>query len=781
MATKKEREEQESIAKSQVETIKEENLGLVNRLRLMLQIRQAKKEEVNLGKELKDLGRKGVIEANKYSRVTEEIKKLEKELVDAKKLGNRDTIKFTKEALDTENKRQAQLKRTSGGALKAMQDEAKKKKESLSTEKKLVADINAERAKGNKLGRVGVAVTDLFRTKESKQKQIDIARARAGGGANIPPGAGGGGGAAAGGGGGGKGAAGVVGGLAGLGVIGLLVAGIAKLSAPFKALGALAKTNLTAPLAQASGLVNGGTGGGYGVGGGAISGGGATSILGGLQSIASQIPFIGGLLGGLIGAFKAVADLVLGLDQGITNFARNLGISKDQAKGIKEEFRAVAKASDSIVVNETRLMESQAEITKALGIRSRFSNDILENNIKLKEIAGIELETRKALIQTSIIQGKSATDLTKNVLAQTKAFEFETGVAFEFRDILGQASKQAGVLGLIFASNEKKLTNMVMRTKAMGFELKQLDGLADSFLDFESSITKEMEAQVLTGKDLNLTKAREAALNNDLVGLAKEITSQVGNSQQFLKLNRIQQEAIAGAVGMTRDSLADVLRQQEYYKKLGVDNIKSAQAELKLLKEKGLTQEEISKRIGEDAYNYITQTSTAERLSELMNKIKNVFIEFVEKSGILDFITNPQKIEVFIKGMIDRLAGAVNMIGNIIAGILDTVADIAGLFSSERGANLRGLASQVRSGSQAFASGLGTVSSTLGGALAPSIGDATVAGARSAAPESYIPGPVAPTAATGDQTTTIYLMMDGEVVAKQVAVKAGVTPQFLKF
>ena len=305
----------------------------------------------------------------------------------------------------------------------------------------------------------------------------------------------------------------------------------------------------------------------------------------------------------------------------------------------------------------------------------------------------------------------------------------------------------------------------------MGFELKQLDGLADSFLDFESSITKEMEAQVLTGRDLNLTKAREAALNNDLVTLAKEITSQVGNSEQFLKLNRIQQEAIAGAVGMTRDGLADVLRQQEYYKRLGVDNLKNAQAELKLLKEKGLTQEQISAKIGEDAYNYITQTSTAERLAELMNKIKTVFIEFVEKSGILDFITNPQKIEGFVKGLIDRLAGAVSMIGNIIAGILETVADIAGFFNEERGANLRGLASQVRTGSEAFAGGIRTVSANIGGVAAPSIGAAIQAGTGTAAQPEPVYGPVAP-AKAGENTIVVYTVIDGEVVAKSVKVNA---------
>ncbi len=33
----------------------------------------------------------------------------------------------------------------------------------------------------------------------------------------------------------------------------------------------------------------------------------------------------------------------------------------------------------------------------------------------------------------------------------------------------------------------------------------------------------ELEAELLTGKDLNLEKAREAALNNDIATLSKEI------------------------------------------------------------------------------------------------------------------------------------------------------------------------------------------------------------------------------------------------------------------
>jgi len=724
-----------TVDPADVQRLDEMSLKWTNLLRLKLEIKKADKEQQNIYKEITKLQGQEADNARKYLKNVKGIENLEKNIQRARAKGNQAGARNSQNLINQLKTEQQQLAKTAGGALRAQEVTAAKQKANLQAQRDLSKAINKERAQGNKLGTAGVKIQDLFRTKEQRQRQIDIARARAGGGANIPPGGGATTtGAAGAGGGGGKGAA--VGILGALGIAGLVAgikAGLDKISAPFKALGGLVKSSLTAPLAQASNLVSGGIGGGMGIGGGGISGTGATSLLGGFQDIISKIPIIGGLLGGLVGILKGVVDLVLGVDQGLTNFARNVGISKDRAKGVKEEFRAIAKTSDNIVVNETRLMESQAELTKALGVRSQFTGDILQNNIKLKEIAGLELETRKALAQTSITTGRNAEKLTKSILAQSKAFEFETGVAFEFRDVLNQASKQAGVLGLTFTKYPEKLTKSLMVTKAMGFEMKQLDGLANSFLDFEGSISKEMEAQVLTGKELNLNRAREAALNNDLVTLAKEINTQVGSTDEYLRMNRIQQEAIAESVGMTRDGLADVLKQQDYYRKLGATNLKQAQEELRILKQRGLTQAEISKKIGEDAYNYITQTSTAERLTETMNRIKTIFVEFIEKSGILDFITNPQKIQGFVTGLINRLAGAVQLIGDIIASVLDLIGNVAGFFGGNAN-KFKGLASSVRAGTAGFAGGLRGAAGTIGGMnldeAAPSIGNTVEQGSK---------------------------------------------------
>ena len=76
---------------------------------------------------------------------------------------------------------------------------------------------------------------------------------------------------------------------------------------------------------------------------------------------------------------------------------------------------------------------------------------------------------------------------------------------------------------------------------------------------------------MLLGRDINLEKARLAALNGDQATLAKELRKEAGTFSDFTKMNVIQQEALAKAVGMQSDDLADILFKQEVQGKSAKD------------------------------------------------------------------------------------------------------------------------------------------------------------------------------------------------------------------
>jgi hypothetical protein len=297
--------------------------------------------------------------------------------------------------------------------------------------------------------------------------------------------------------------------------------------------------------------------------------------------------------------------------------------------------------------------------------------------IKLNDIAGLDAESQKSIVESSIISGKSAQSTVKSVLAQVQGLKQATGIQFKNQQILKETANLSGYLGLSFAKYPAQLTKSLVTVKAMGLELKQVDAMADSFLDFESSISKEFEAQLLTGKDINLTKAREAFLNNDLATAAQEITTQVGDANSFLKLNRIQAESLASAFGMSRDQMGDMLKKQELLAKLGAKDTDNAQEQLKIGLAKYGNQKALNEAIGEEAYNSLVTASTQEKMSAYIEKIKQSIVDFIEKSGFIEkvekfmnYISKPENLNGFLGLIRDSISSFIKVMGEIIGDVL---------------------------------------------------------------------------------------------------------------
>ena len=539
-----------------------------------------------------------------------------------------------------------------------------------------------------------------------------------------------------------------------------MIAGVNAAKGPAKELGNQIQAGLTSSLAGAANLL---TGEDYGMGGGKANASGATSILGGFSSLIKQIPFVGGLLGGLVDIFKGLVDAVLGVDQANFRVARSMNISVDAAREMRKEFKGIADASGNLIMNDARLFQSYVEIGSQLGINKKLSNDIYDNDVKLRDVLGLEAQSRKLIADQAIITGRNAKELTQSAIGTVASFNKLVGTSFKWSSILSEASKLGGLLGLTLTKFPEKIYNAVAATKALGFDLKQLDSTAGSFLDFEGSISKEMEAQVLTGKDLNLTAAREAALNNDNVTLAKEITKNVGSANDYLKMNRIQQEGIAAAVGMTRDSLADVLKNQAIYTRAGVTDEKGLVARLDLLQKQKKTQEEISAVLGKDGYALATQLSTAEILTEMMEKIKIAVVEFVKNTGLFDFLTKPEKINAFITGLTDKLGGFIKWIGNAIATLLEGIGSFVHIFSSSTGDQLMAIAAQARGGGAELGSSIQAIGANLGGTIGNSISGTKEAGAQKQNTQQTAAAPTQHyVAAPQPMTANVYL--DGQQI-----------------
>lgn len=104
--------------------------------------------------------------------------------------------------------------------------------------------------------------------------------------------------------------------------------------------------------------------------------------------------------------------------------------------------------------------------------------------------------------------------------------------------------------------------------RKLGLNMASVSKMSESLLSFEESINAQMEAQVLTGKNINTDKARQMALAGDLDGMQREITKQVGTAAEFDKMNVVQRQALAAAFGVSVQDLSKMVANQDKLNKM---------------------------------------------------------------------------------------------------------------------------------------------------------------------------------------------------------------------
>ena len=259
-----------------------------------------------------------------------------------------------------------------------------------------------------------------------------------------------------------------------------------------------------------------------------------------------------------------MVKLLKEFDQEVVEIQRNFAVTKSEAIAINEELALSAIQAGTLGVNLESVTKAVGTLNASLGgTRNLFTKDIRNDVAFLQERLKLSDDAAAGLAKTAFITGKAVSEVREEQESVFKAVESSTGVALNFTQTLEEANKIGGALRLNMDSLPGGIVEAVAQAKSLGLELNQIKDIQSSILDFESSIANELEAELLTGKELNLERARTAALNNDIVGLTQEIASQFGSVEEFQRLNYIQQEAFAKAVGMSSDDLAEVLKTQE--------------------------------------------------------------------------------------------------------------------------------------------------------------------------------------------------------------------------
>ena len=170
---------------------------------------------------------------------------------------------------------------------------------------------------------------------------------------------------------------------------------------------------------------------------------------------------------------------------------------------------------------------------------------------------------------TSGLSGEQAERLTEG------AFQLAAANRVNPSAVLRDMAASSETFAMFSEDGGDNLAKAAVQARALGLSLDTTAKIAEGLLDFESSITKEVEASVLIGRQLNFQKARELALNNDIEGAISSVVKQLGSEAEFNKLNSIQRKAIADSIGVSVADMAKMVANQEKSDMLAGETAKS--------------------------------------------------------------------------------------------------------------------------------------------------------------------------------------------------------------
>lgn len=358
-------------------------------------------------------------------------------------------------------------------------------------------------------------------------------------------------------------------------------------------------------------------------------------------------------------AMYAMVDAMLEGSDNINDLQKNLGLSYETSKGLQHELALTALNTGDILVTSQELGKSFTELASQTGIISDFGGDTLVTMTMLTQQLGLGVKEASQLAFLARIQGENTEQVLENTVDTVNSINKQNGMAISAKEVFNDISTASKSIVVSLGMSPQILAEAATEARALGLNLEQIDKIAGSILDFESSISAELEAELLLGQEINLEKARLAALNNDMATLTKEIGENEAVINSFATGNRIQQEAAASALGMQRDELADMVYNQEILK-LGAEGFRDA--------------------YGEQAYQSMLAQSASEKFEQSVTKIKGIigdigaiFAPIVDGfAKLVGYIASSKVGLVAMAGIFTTLAAL-----SVAKAISDTIASFA--------------------------------------------------------------------------------------------------------
>ena len=274
------------------------------------------------------------------------------------------------------------------------------------------------------------------------------------------------------------------------------------------------------------------------------------------KSLLTQI----GLGAGLVTIFKKFNEMtrVIGKEFGA------LGMTNEK---FKTDMLEASAAATSLGQSITEITAISKELTDNFGFGRDESVAMAEGIMDTSMALGISNSEGVKLLGTLTDIAGMSFETAQNFAKQTQLLAEAEGVSPNtvMRDIAASSETIAKFTGM----TPEHLMKAAIQATKLGTTLSTIAGSMEGMLDFQTSLNSEIEASIMLGRDVNLQKARELALAGKADEFAVELTKQVGSQAEFEKLNVLQRQSLAKALGVSVEQMAKMVNNQDKVRTIG--------------------------------------------------------------------------------------------------------------------------------------------------------------------------------------------------------------------
>jgi len=259
------------------------------------------------------------------------------------------------------------------------------------------------------------------------------------------------------------------------------------------------------------------------------------TIKGTLMTVKTLYGNITGAVGGLISGLGVVVGKI-----GEAN--TELGTSMFQTDGVARKAGVLSLVFGDAVQNAKDLSAALGDTNKAT-FELQASVGLMSSNMGISGGEAVKLVNA-----FSMLNGNS-TDVALDMSKTSQEFAKQNGIIPA--QLMGDLANSTEEFALFGKDGGNNILEAAGYAAKLGVNMSTISGIADGLLDFESSITKELELGAMLGKNINLNKARELAYSGDITGATKETLKQLGGVAAFNKMDYYQKKQTADLLGVS--------------------------------------------------------------------------------------------------------------------------------------------------------------------------------------------------------------------------------------